>query len=75
MLLAVARISGETAPLLFTALSNQFMSWNMNPWPTCQPIRNVNMSIRENKVTAFIGPSGWQATFPKAKSSWTAKTC
>jgi len=30
ILLAVARIAGETAPLLFTALSNQFMSWNMN---------------------------------------------
>jgi phosphate transport system permease protein len=30
MLLAVARISGETAPLLFTALNNQFWSLNMN---------------------------------------------
>lgn len=30
LLLAVARISGETAPLLFTALSNQFYSTNMN---------------------------------------------
>jgi phosphate transport system permease protein len=29
MLLAVARISGETAPLLFTALNNQFFSLNM----------------------------------------------
>lgn len=29
LLLAVARISGETAPLLFTALSNQFYSTNM----------------------------------------------
>jgi phosphate transport system permease protein len=29
MLLAVARISGETAPLLFTALNNQF--WSTNP--------------------------------------------
>ncbi|MDO9158706.1 MAG: phosphate ABC transporter permease PstA [Burkholderiaceae bacterium] len=29
ILLAVARISGETAPLLFTALSNQFYSTNM----------------------------------------------
>jgi len=29
-LLAVARISGETAPLLFTALNNQFGSWNLN---------------------------------------------
>jgi phosphate transport system permease protein len=30
MLLAVARISGETAPLLFTALNNQFWSLDMN---------------------------------------------
>jgi phosphate transport system permease protein len=30
VLLAVARISGETAPLLFTALNNQFWSVNMN---------------------------------------------
>ncbi len=29
-LLAVARISGETAPLLFTALNNQFWSLNLN---------------------------------------------
>jgi phosphate transport system permease protein len=29
LLLAVARISGETAPLLFTALNNQFFSTNM----------------------------------------------
>ena len=30
VLLAVARISGETAPLLFTALNNQFFSANLN---------------------------------------------
>ena len=30
ILLAVARMSGETAPLLFTALNNQFWSVNMN---------------------------------------------
>ena len=30
VLLSVARISGETAPLLFTALNNQFMSTNFN---------------------------------------------
>jgi len=30
LLLAVARISGETAPLLFTALNNQFWSSDMN---------------------------------------------
>ena len=30
VLLAIARISGETAPLLFTALNNQFWSSNLN---------------------------------------------
>jgi phosphate transport system permease protein len=30
VLLSIARISGETAPLLFTALNNQFWSTNMN---------------------------------------------
>jgi phosphate transport system permease protein len=30
VLLATARVSGETAPLLFTALNNQFWSWNLN---------------------------------------------
>lgn len=30
ILLAVARVSGETAPLLFTALNNQFASTNLN---------------------------------------------
>ena len=35
ILLAVARMSGETAPLLFTALNNQFFSVNMNaPMPS-----------------------------------------
>jgi len=30
VLLAIARITGETAPLLFTALNNQFFSWDLN---------------------------------------------
>ena len=35
VLLAIARISGETAPLLFTALNNQFFSVDMNaPMPS-----------------------------------------
>jgi phosphate transport system permease protein len=36
VLLAVARIAGETAPLLFTALNNQFFSADMN-----QPMANM----------------------------------
>ncbi len=35
VLLAIARISGETAPLLFTALNNQFWSTDLNaPMPS-----------------------------------------
>jgi phosphate transport system permease protein len=30
VLLAIARVSGETAPLLFTSLNNQFWSLNLN---------------------------------------------
>ncbi len=35
ILLAVARVSGETAPLLFTSLNNQFTTWDMSgPMPS-----------------------------------------
>jgi len=40
LLLSVARISGETAPLLFTALNNQFWSSNLN-----QPIASLPVVI------------------------------
>jgi phosphate transport system permease protein len=40
ILLAIARITGETAPLLFTALSNQFFSMDMNA-----PIANLPVTI------------------------------
>jgi len=38
ILLAVARISGETAPLLFTALNNQFWSSNLNAPVSSLPV-------------------------------------
>ena len=38
VLLAVARISGETAPLLFTALNNQFWSTNLNAPVSSLPV-------------------------------------
>jgi phosphate transport system permease protein len=40
ILLAVARITGETAPLLFTALSNNFFNSNMN-----QPMASLPVVI------------------------------
>lgn len=48
VLLAVARILGETAPLLFTALSNQFMSWNMNA-----PMANLPVVIFQYAASPF----------------------
>ena len=38
ILLAIARISGETAPLLFTALNNQFWSTNLNAPTASLPV-------------------------------------
>ena len=38
VLLAIARISGETAPLLFTALNNQFWSLNLNAPVSSLPV-------------------------------------
>jgi phosphate transport system permease protein len=40
LLLAIARVSGETAPLLFTALNNQFWSTNLNA-----PLANLPVVI------------------------------
>lgn len=48
ILLAVARISGETAPLLFTALNNQFMSLNMNA-----PLANLPVVIYQYAASPF----------------------
>jgi phosphate transport system permease protein len=48
ILLAVARISGETAPLLFTALSNQFWSLNLN-----QPMANLPVTIFKFAMSPF----------------------
>ena len=48
ILLAVARIAGETAPLLFTALSNQFWSLDLN-----KPIANLPMTIFKFAMSPF----------------------
>ncbi len=48
VLLAIARIMGETAPLLFTALSNQFMSWDMNA-----PMANLPVVIFQYAASPF----------------------
>jgi phosphate transport system permease protein len=48
VLLAVARISGETAPLLFTALNNQFWSTNMNA-----PMANLPVVIFQMAMSPY----------------------
>jgi phosphate transport system permease protein len=48
VLLAIARISGETAPLLFTALNNQFWSTNMNA-----PMSNLPVVIFQFAMSPY----------------------
>lgn len=52
VLLAIARIAGETAPLLFTALSNQFWSLDLN-----QPMANLPVTIFKFAMSPF---TEWQ---------------
>jgi phosphate transport system permease protein len=53
VLLALARVSGETAPLLFTALSNQF--WNAK---LTQPMANLPVVIFTFATSPY---SDWQS--------------
>jgi phosphate transport system permease protein len=53
VLLAVARISGETAPLLFTSLNNQFWSTDLN-----QPIASLPVVIFQFALSPY---KDWQA--------------
>jgi phosphate transport system permease protein len=53
ILLAVARISGETAPLLFTALNNQFWSADLNA-----PMANLPVVIFQFAMSPY---DNWQA--------------
>src|SRR6266480_2627892 len=53
VLLAVARVSGETAPLLFTALSNQFWSTNLNA-----PISSLPVVIFQFALSPY---KDWQS--------------
>jgi phosphate transport system permease protein len=57
VLLAIARISGETAPLLFTSLNNQFWSTNLNA-----PISSLPVVIFQFALSPY---KDWQ------KLAWT----
>jgi phosphate transport system permease protein len=48
ILLAIARISGETAPLLFTALNNQFWTTNLNA-----PMANLPVVIFQFAMSPY----------------------
>ena len=52
VMLAVARIAGETAPLLFTALNNQFWSANLNA-----PMANLPVVIFQFALSPY---ADWQ---------------
>jgi len=52
ILLAVARISGETAPLLFTSLNNQFFTLNIN-----QPMPSLPVAIFQFAMSPY---KDWQ---------------
>lgn len=52
ILLAIARISGETAPLLFTALNNQFWSSGLN-----EPVANLPVVIFQFAMSPY---EDWQ---------------
>ncbi len=51
-MLAIARISGETAPLLFTALNNQFWSTQLNA-----PMANLPVVIFQFALSPY---KDWQ---------------
>lgn len=53
ILLAVARINGETAPLLFTALNNQFLSHDLG-----QPMANLPVVIFQYAMSPY---DNWQS--------------
>jgi phosphate transport system permease protein len=52
VLLALARIAGETAPLLFTALSNQFFTWSLG-----EPMASLPVTIFKFAMSPY---ENWQ---------------
>ncbi len=52
-LLAFARVSGETAPLLFTALGNQFMDWKHLGRAMTEPMASLPVVIFQDALTPY----------------------
>src|SRR5439155_1144392 len=80
IMLAFARIADETAPLMFTALGNQFWSFSPN-----QPIAAVPLQIYTYALSPYddwhrqLRSGAWTSTtFPQwtfdAKSAWFFKS-
>jgi phosphate transport system permease protein len=60
-LLAIARAAGETAPLLFTALNNQY--WNVKP---LQPTASLTVQIYDYAISPY---AEWH------EKAWGAALC
>jgi phosphate transport system permease protein len=60
VLLSIARVSGETAPLLFTAFNNNFFSWNMNG-----PLASLTVTIFQYAMGPYKSwhSQAWGASF------------
>jgi phosphate transport system permease protein len=60
ILLSIARVAGETAPLLFTSFNNNFFSWDMN-----RPIASLTVTIFQYAMGPYNSwhQQAWAAAF------------
>jgi len=60
ILLSIARVAGETAPLLFTSFNNNFFSWDMN-----RPIASLTVTIFQYAMGPYDDwhKMAWAAAF------------
>jgi phosphate transport system permease protein len=60
VLLSIARVAGETAPLLFTSFNNNFFSWDMN-----RPIASLTVTIFQYAMGPYDDwhKQAWAAAF------------
>src|SRR5207253_3191211 len=72
ILLAVARAAGETAPLLFTSLNNQY--WNFS---ADQPTASLTVQIFNYAVSPYQDwhDKAWSADRTCTRGAWIPSTC
>ncbi len=60
VLLSIARVAGETAPLLFTSFNNNFFSWKMN-----EPVASLTVTIFQYAMGPYKSwhTQAWGAAF------------